>query len=707
MRSFIVAAAAAVVMIGASFAPAAAQDAGSAAADDLAGAAEESAGPGEPMAGGELLASDSLKITPIICPFKGKVQYRPGEISCGLLEVPENREKARPRKIQLHFVKLAARKPNDWDTEKRGEWRRRDDPIIYLTGGPGVTVTGYTRRLKDHGARDVRDMYILEQRGVGYSGDYCPLYFNIDPAAQNVHDWEAYQKARLKSVEDCFAAAKARGVDLSAYNSIENARDVRALRQALGIEKWNVWGISYGSILGQAYLKTDPEGIRAAVIDAIVPLKQGANFQTIGIFFRRDLDLLAEACAEDPKCAARFPDFIARLEAATAAVKAEPIVVEALDAELAPTGKATIFHDAIVGIPFQLFYEQKNYGTMPAFIDALADLVDKRDFSAFSALTAGGMPAGFDISQGMYNAILCNDGWAEDLRRAIETDQAAEPLFASIQGEPDLADDLVKVCRRYGMPARPAEQYQPVETAIRTVIANGAMDPITPPPLAKAILPGFSNGTYVEFPYAGHGPTRSVDCGGDFLTKFYDDPAGKLDTSCAEGMKPPKFVGPLYATQGLLKVAAFIGGRPAAAPLAALWAGLPAALLVYAAFAYFFGPVGRILNGAPSLAATGAAPLAFLTAALGASSAVGLSLATGISFEANQFLPVVGLLGFARWFAYAGLAAGLLGVVLLLSAARGGRGRRAGVGSRLGLVLTAAAAIAFAAFLAAFGFIVP
>lgn len=703
MRKFVVAAAAAFLAIGAPGGALFAQSGNDDASNDEAATIDETAA----TAGADLFDKDTYKITPIVCPFKGRVQYKPGEITCGLLEVPENREKARPRRLQLHYVKLSARKPAKWDAEKSGEWKKRDDAIIYLTGGPGVTVTGYVKRLKDHGVRDVRDMYILEQRGIGYSGDYCPLYSNIDPAAQNVDNWDAYQRARLKTVDDCFAAAKARGVDLSAYNSIENARDVHALRKALGIEKWNVWGISYGSILGQAYLKEDPDGIRAAVIDAIVPLKQGANFQTIGTFLRRDLNLLNDACGADEICRANFPDFISRLEQATLAIQKQPIVLDALDKELAPTGKVTLFQDLIAGIPFQMFYEQKNYGTMPAFIDALADLVESRDFSALSALTAGGGgSAGLEISQGMYNSILCNDGWAEDLRRAIETDIAAEPLFATLQGDPSIADDLVKVCRKYGMPARPAEQYQPVESSIRTIIADGQMDPITPPPLAKSIVPGFSNGTYVEFPYAGHGPTRSVECGGEFLTKFFDDPNGKLDTSCAEGMKPPKFVGPLYKTQGPLKVLASVSAKPEAAPLIALWAGLAADILVYAAFIYLFAPVARLINGASSMAALRAQPLGFLTAATGAASVLGLGVAGAMSAQANQFLLLVGMLGFARWFAYAGLAGGALGVVLMFATV----GRRLKepmpVGVLLGLLFTAVAAIAYASFLAAFGFIV-
>lgn len=653
----------------------------------------------------DIFARDDFKVTPIICPFKGRIDYKPGEISCGLISVPENRERARSRKIQLHFVKLAAREPNSWDAAENGAWKKRDDAIIYLTGGPGVTVTGYAQRLKDHGARDVRDFYILEQRGVGYSGDYCPLYSNIDPAASNVDNWDAYQRARLKGIEDCFATAKARGVDLSGYNSIENARDVHALRRALGIEKWNVWGISYGSILGQSYLKEDPQGIRAVVLDAIVPLIQGAHFQKIGTFLQRDLDLLEAACHEDKACKASFPDIDGRLKEAAAAIQKRPITVEALDKEYAPTGKVTIFHDIIAGLPFQMFYEQKNYGTMPAFIDALADLVERRDFDAFSALTAGGGGGGISISQGMYNAILCNDGWAASLRKSLEEDQAAHPLLGSIQGDPSIADDLVRICKKYGMATRPAEDYAPVETDIPAIIANGQMDPITPPMLAKMIVSGFSNGTYVEFPYAGHGPTRSVECGGEFVTKFFDNPEGPLDRSCADGMKAPEFKGPLFQTQGPLKLLAFATASPEKAPLVALWFGLPAVFLLYGAFIYMLAPAARLINGATSISAIGAQPLAFAAAFLGAASVLGLALGAGRTLSANEFAVLVGMLGWTRWFALAGLAAGGLGALLLVSTLRArGRGPMP-VGVFSGLILTGLSAIGLASFLAVWGFI--
>ncbi len=670
--------------------------------------AETRAARGAQPAAPDYFARDTFKAETIICPFKGTIQYKPGEISCGLLTVPENREKTASRTIQLHFVKLAARKPLVWDAEKRGEWKKQEDPIIYLTGGPGVTVTGYANRLKDHGVRETRDLYILEQRGIGFSEDFCPLYPLIDPKTANANDRDSAQAAQIKIAEDCFKAAAARGVDLSSYNTIENARDVKALRRALGLKQWNVWGISYGSYLGQAYLKEDAEGVRAAVIDAIVPLEQRVQFMRIATHFQRDLDLLDKACAANPVCAESFKSSSDRLKGAITKVAKEPIVIEdPIDDEVFPNGKATFFETIIAGIPFQAFYEQKTYATLPAMIDAMADMVDKKDYAALRTLTAGGpVETGGDafISQGMYNAIGCNDGWVAGLEQAVIEDKAANPVLGAMQGDPKFAAEQAAMCVRNGMPPRPAQWYGALVTDIPMIVANGQMDPITPPPLAKAILPGLKNATYVEFPYAGHGPTRSVKCAGEFLTKFFDAPAAKVDTKCADDMKAPDFTGPLFRTDGVLRVAGAAFENPAMGGLFSLWLGVPGLILLIGAFVYSAAPVARFVNGDDVMSTAGARPLAWIVSLLGVASLAGLGLGIAMSTAANETMVLVGLLGWTKWFAWAGIAAGVLGVILFLMTL-GARARTPlPIGVLLGLILTSLSAVAVATFLYRWGF---
>lgn len=658
-----------------------------------------------PNSGEDIFKRDDYTLTPIICPFKGKVKYKPGEISCGLFTVPENRERPRSRKIQLHYVKIAARQPKDWDEEKDGKWMRRADPIIYLTGGPGAQATGYVERFKDHGIRDHRDLYILEQRGIGFSQDFCPLYSLIDPAASNTGDYDAYQRAGLRYMEACFSTAKARGVDLSGYNTIENARDVHALRKALGFEQWNVWGISYGSYLGQAYIKEDPEGIRTVVLDAIAPLEPRARFQKIGPSYQRDLDLLQKACNENETCGKDFPNLVERYKAAIVKVRdTGPIKLKAIDTELFPSGDAYFYHDIIGGAPFIQLYEQKNYAALPAFISSFTAMVEKDDYEAFRLLTSGGGGPGFTVSQGMYNAIACNDNWVSNLREVLEEDRLENPVLSSLQGDPALADEIVAICKRYGMPGRPAEQYASTETAIRTVIANGQMDPITPPPFAQMIMPGFSNGTYVEFPYAGHGPTRSVKCAGDFLTKFYDNPDGELDRSCADEMKAPDFVGQLYETKGITRLATLAAEDENAAAIAIVWIGFAAFILIFGALIYTFAPIARLINRSEVMTTGGARLVAWLTAIAGTASVGGLAYAIFASGEASQFILLVGLLPVARWFVIAGLAAGALGLLLLLMTVAARRREPLPIGVLSGLFMTALGGVLLGGFLLAWGF---
>lgn len=683
--------------------PAVAQDTPS--ADTTATEEETTADSAQAAPAADLFDKDEFALAPIVCPFKGELQYDPEKVSCMLLTVPENREKARPRDIQLHVVKLAARQPDDWDAATDGEWSRRDDPIVYLTGGPGAKAFTYVKRFMDHGARDHRDLYILEQRGIGFSEDFCPLYYNFDPAASNTPDYEASQRAGNAALEACFARADAAGVDLSGYNTIENARDVKALRVALGFDEWNVWGISYGSILGQAYLKEDPDGVRAAVLDAIVPIDPAINFQGVARHFARDLDLLKKACDADEICAAAFPDFVERLKAAMVKVKDQPIEVDAIDEELFPSGKAWFFADLIGGAAFVQLYEQKNYGALPAFIDALATIVETGDTDGWSALT-GNLGGGglFPISQGMYNAIACNDGWVTQYREALETDYSAHPELALINGSIDSAAEVERICRRYDMRPRDPAEYAPLVTDIPMIVAEGEMDPITPPPFAHAIMPGLSNATYVEFPYAGHGPTRSVECAGDFLTAFYDDPEGEVDTSCADGMEAPEFIGPLYRPDGVLRLAALAGEDPKLAAPPAAWFGVSALVLLISSIILTLAPVARVVNGEAAATTGGARPFAWLAALLGAGSAAGLGYAIYESTQAADLLLFVGLVGWAKWAVVAGLGAGLLGALSLGLLVKSRARTATPIGTLIGILGTGAAAIALALFYVFNGF---
>ncbi len=659
---------------------------------------------------GELFARDTFRLDTVVCPFKGQIEYEPGEIECYLLQVPENREKPDSRFIELHVVKLNS----TWDGEEAEKDDnesgyelapgKRDDPIIYLTGGPGALVTYYIKRFKDHGIRKHRDMYILEQRGIGYSDDFCPFYFIRKPEVGNVATFEEHLAASLSAAVDCATSAAAHGVDLSGYNTFEDARDVKALRIALGFEKWNVWGISYGSILGQAYVKTDPEGIRAVVLDAIVPLDIRNNtwaWRSVQ-WYDRDLKKLDEICQAQPGCARRYPDLGQRIREATLSVKDNPIVVDVKDTESYPSGKAYFFTDVVAFLPFVFMYEQKEYPGLPGLIYAWADAVERRDEDLFKALA--GAEGSFDEgSQGMFNAIICNDADAEVQAIAGKADLDEFPVLAGAIGTVESYERQAEMCLEHGMIPRDEADYAPVDTDLPALLIEGNMDPITPPPLAKAILPGFTRGTYVEFPYAGHGPSRSVKCAGDMLNAFYDDPTADPNLSCVEEMKKPKIFAPLFTTSigPRLMVKAIENKKTLIGP--GIWAGTGILIPVIGFLVLTVAPIGRRIDKRSPAPAGWARVTTWLAAFLVVLSVAVLGSAIGVTYKASEVLLLFGLVPWAKYGALAGLLAGLAGIGAVVLTVRAQMNKKLPIGTLLGFLLTGLAAISMSVFLIFWG----
>lgn len=628
----------------------------------------------------------------VVCPFRGRIDYEPGEVECGLVQVPENREIDGSRTIELHFVRIAARGEDD----EENEVEVRDDPVIYLTGGPGVTVETYVKRLKDHPVVNGRDLYILEQRGIGYSGDFCPFFSDRNRAEFQADNFVDSQRAMFEQARMCIEGAKTRGVDVTGYHTFENARDVRALRTALGLEDWNVWGISYGSVLGQAYMKVDPGGIRAAVIDAIVPLDL-RNLMRIPHWHEQNLDRLFAACSEQADCAEVYDGLERRYRAAIANMTEDPVRVEVPEGERYPHGEAWFFADVIAGLPFGLLYEQSNHPAIPAIMDGLSRVVEAQDETFFRALALAEGVGGPGISMGMSVAVRCLDGYVDRWAEAAPDDFRDYPTLARAFGALSVIEDAPGICREVGLAPRDPAQFEPVETDLPVVVANGAWDPITPVPLAESIMPGLSNGRLAVFPHAGHGPTRSLDCAGDFLNGFFDEPAAELDMECVtEGEEAAEYIAPYYATRAAIEGIVLREDHETRLKAHAAWGGVSALLVLAGGVVIFLAWLARRVNRQRLEAAGGARMVVWLATLSALVYAGGLAAATRATVEINEAMLLFGLVSWAGWMAWFGPLALLLGLGGLVQAWRY-RGHIAPA-SCIGLMLTAAATISLSLF---------
>ena len=184
-----------------------------------------------------------------------------------------------------------------------------------------------------HGLNADREVIFVDQRGThradpasdvpgGSSSSYDAV--SLPFAAEST---TAADAASLKECRDQWAAT---GVDLAAYNSTENAADIADLRVALGIDSWNVYGVSYGSKLALIVLRDHPQGIRSVVLDSVSPPTNNI-VETWWSAPASSFKAIFAACAAQPACATAYPNLEADFIATVNRLDKTPVVAQAKD----------------------------------------------------------------------------------------------------------------------------------------------------------------------------------------------------------------------------------------------------------------------------------------------------------------------------------------------------------------------------------------
>lgn len=152
--------------------------------------------------------------------------------------------------------------------------------IISNPGGPGVSAIDVMSRFAPKvGKTEIGrrfDLVAFDPRGVGFSTpevrcetdaerDEDRTDPQVDFSPAGVAHIEADERARAQGCLDRVGAPFLAGM------STENtARDMDAVRAALGDEQLNFFGYSYGTRLGTAYAEQFPDRVRAMMLDGVV-----------------------------------------------------------------------------------------------------------------------------------------------------------------------------------------------------------------------------------------------------------------------------------------------------------------------------------------------------------------------------------------------------------------------------------------------------
>jgi pimeloyl-ACP methyl ester carboxylesterase len=245
------------------------------------------------------------------------------------MEVPENRDDPSSATVRIAVTVVKSRSATP-----------ETDPVVQITGGPGgsgLSQLGFwsTSPLLDH-----RDMVLFDQRGAGASEPSLDCPERDAALATNLGRAEPYE-VEVETYRDALAACRVRlleaGADLDQYDTESVAADLADLRVALGVDEWNLYGISYGSRIALATMRSHPEGIRSVVLDSAYPPGVGS---LADLHARGDaaFDAFYDACAADAACAASYPDLESTLEAVVDRYNETPITARPISAP--PPGSA-------------------------------------------------------------------------------------------------------------------------------------------------------------------------------------------------------------------------------------------------------------------------------------------------------------------------------------------------------------------------------
>ncbi|NJR71681.1 MAG: alpha/beta hydrolase [Gammaproteobacteria bacterium] len=178
-------------------------------------------------------------------------------VQCAKLDVFENRETKTGRKIALNIVVLPA-------TARIKE----PDPIFLFAGGPGQAATDLvaTAKIILGTLNTKRDIVFIDQRGTGKSNLLsCKFPTDDNPDMANA---DKRRELTLKIYTEC-RDTLAQKADLTQYGTTTAMADYDAVRVALGYDKINLWGASYGTRSAQEYLRRYPNQVRTVTLDSV------------------------------------------------------------------------------------------------------------------------------------------------------------------------------------------------------------------------------------------------------------------------------------------------------------------------------------------------------------------------------------------------------------------------------------------------------
>ncbi|UCC64106.1 MAG: alpha/beta hydrolase, partial [Anaerolineae bacterium] len=494
------------------------------------------------------------------------------DVLCGYVTEPEDHATPAGRTIQLAIAIFNAKSSEPATI-----------PLLMLRGGPGESaLSAWAPSFASPFGQILlskRDVILLEQRGTLYSKPslHCPEAAAVEreTVLEGLDEVQA-QARRTEALRSCRDHFVSEGIDLGAYTITNNTADVAMVMDALGYGRYDLYGVSNGTILAQRVLREYPGRLRRVILDSVYPItldpETYGNMPTfVCSAYPLALRQMLADCKGNPACRKAFPDLEATTHELIARFNAHPALLAFKDPKTRQQFEVTVTGDTLLS---QMYWAM--YNDMAYQLPMMAHLLSTGDadvaFGADMFLPSGEstFSHGMNISMGcsIYPSATASEQDLEGLDAVVY--QAAARMQGGGSGR----------CELWGVPQPDGYSLPEVVSDLPVLLMSGEFDPITPPRNAEVAARYLSRSVSAAFPGLGHETLNSHQCATAVALSFLDHPDASPDTSCVGEMRSGFITEPiaarLVALQNrppMLRLALLIGSvlLMVSGPVAWLW----------------------------------------------------------------------------------------------------------------------------------------
>jgi pimeloyl-ACP methyl ester carboxylesterase len=444
-----------------------------------------------------------------VVPFhRGSVQFASCRIrsvaaQCGRIAVPEDPQRPDGHQISLRIAVLpATRQPSA-------------GALFYLAGGPGGAASTEVPVVDQllGGVASTRDIVLVDQRGTGGSHRLsCPP---TGIRAGQVAAVAAY-------VRRCFVRL---GSEVRFYTTAAAMDDLEAVRRALGYDRIDIYGSSYGATAAQIYLRLHPHAVRTLILDSgsllTVPI-----YERLAVNAERALRAQLARCSAELACRRAFPSI--RSELAT-------LLGRKARRARAFRRTVTIDADAVASTVHALSLEAGGVPLIPEVVHRAA----RGDYAPLAQEYVDRVGPVLDARARLVMSfeILCSESWARFDAGSVLRSSAGSYLHSVAESRARL---FARACGSVPKGLVPAGSL-PAPTNVPVLILAGSADPQDPPANMRGWRTFFPSGRLVVVRGATHG-VLTAGCVAVVAAQFVDlGTARGLDTSCVRRIEQPRF----------------------------------------------------------------------------------------------------------------------------------------------------------------------